>query len=87
MNEADFQTYGADLGLKSAASVNSPAELDRLVVGSSLPKPGKATKTLQNGSSFSSFYAPEKKSDLQSTDTWRVNSDPRLLSAAAAPAP
>lgn len=87
MNAGDFQTYGADLGLQSAASITSDAELNRLVVGSSLPKPGKATKSLLNGSTFSSFYAPEKKTALQSTDTWRVNSDPRLLSAAAAPAP
>lgn len=58
MNKADFEAYGAELGLESASSISN-TELDRLVSGSSKPFPGRAGKLLSNGSSFSSFYSTE----------------------------
>jgi hypothetical protein len=57
MNKADFDSYGATLGLKSAATENTAAELAKLVSGSSIPRPGRASIKLAGGASFSSFYS------------------------------
>lgn len=81
MNTADFNTYGADLGLQSGASI-SGAELNRLVTGSSQPRPGRATRILANGVTFTSFYSPDQKEDLQQNG-WRIASDAILLSPPA----
>lgn len=87
LNKADFDAYGAQLGLKSADSINSQAELNRLVVGTSLPRPGRASKTVGAGT-FSTFYDPSKLTDLQSsTSGWRIISQAQLLTPAAAPTP
>ena len=78
MNTEDFNSYGTDLGLQSGASITS-AELNRLVTGSSQPRPGRATRILANGVTFTSFYAPEQKEELQQNG-WRINTDAILLS-------
>lgn len=78
MNTEDFNSYGAELGLQSGASITD-AELNRLVTGSSQPRPGRATKILANGVTFSSFYSPDNKADLQQNG-WRIASDAILLS-------
>jgi hypothetical protein len=84
MNSADFSTYGSDLGLESAASITTDAEISRVVTGSSIPRPGRANKELTNGS-ISAFYNPAKKSDLQQpTAGWRIQSAARLSDTVAA---
>jgi hypothetical protein len=85
MNRADFDAFGQELGLQSAASMTTTAEIDRIVFASSMPKPGRATKAVANGT-VSTFYDPAKKADLQQpTSGWRVSTAARLLTAAAAP--
>lgn len=64
MNKADFEEYGAELGLESAASITSDAERKKLVSGSSIPYPGRAAKLLANGSTFSSFFTSSKLGDV-----------------------
>ncbi len=59
MNKADYQTYGAMLGLKNAATEQSATEKSKLVSGSSIPKPGKASIEVTGGGSFSSFYSTD----------------------------
>lgn len=87
MNQGDFALYAAELGLKSAASLTTSAEQNRLVRGSTYPKPGRAIKDLGNGSRITTFYDPAKLSDLQTpTSGWVVQTFPRLLAAPAAPA-
>ncbi|BAZ50507.1 hypothetical protein NIES4103_31230 [Nostoc sp. NIES-4103] len=60
MNKADFEAYGAELGLVPASGI-SGTESDKLVSGSSKPRPGRASKILSDGSSFSSFYSTSTK--------------------------
>lgn len=64
MNKADFESYGAELGLINSTSVTTEAERKHLVSGSSYPYPGRASKSLANGSTFSSFFATAKQEDL-----------------------
>ncbi|MBW4479682.1 MAG: hypothetical protein KME54_23255 [Tolypothrix brevis GSE-NOS-MK-07-07A] len=64
MNKADFDAYGATLQLKSAATEQSATEVSKLVSGSSIPRPGRATTKIASGSSFSSFYSTEALGDL-----------------------
>lgn len=61
LNKADFDQYKEPLGLIGAEQINSDPERERLVRGSSLPKPGKAKLKLENGKTFSTFcshFAP-----------------------------
>ena len=57
LNRDDFNTYGQILGLLSPTQITSDTDRSRLVSGSSRPKPGKASKDLGNGSTFSSFFS------------------------------
>ena len=57
MNLRDFQDYGQTLGLLAPSQITSDTERARLVSGASRPKPGKASKDLGNGSTFSSFFS------------------------------
>lgn len=85
MNSADFASYGDVLGLKTAQTLTA-SELQRVVRGSTYPKPGRAQLTLQTGGTVNAFYSPAKKLDLQQpTSGWRVQSSARLLAAPAAP--
>ncbi|PHJ60235.1 hypothetical protein VF14_11645 [Nostoc linckia z18] len=56
MNKADFEAYGSELGLESATNITD-TERNKLVSGSSKPRPGRASKQLSDGSTFSSFYS------------------------------
>ena len=60
MAAADFATFGEELGLKDSTSINTPSERAKVVRASTLPKPGKASKVLQDGSTFTSFYSTDK---------------------------
>lgn len=55
LNKADFDTYGAALGLVTSETITTDAERNKLVAASSLPKPGKAKLTLTTGADFSTF--------------------------------
>lgn len=60
MSKADFATFGGELGLESSETVTTAAEKAKVVRASTLPKPGKASKVLSDGSTFSSFYSTNK---------------------------
>ncbi|AFY43664.1 hypothetical protein [Nostoc sp. PCC 7107] len=57
MNKADFENYGAELGLTNATTINTDLERNKLVSGSTRPYPGRASKLLEDGSTFSSFFS------------------------------
>lgn len=57
LNTADFNTYGAKLGLESAATITTETEKAKLISGSRLPRPGRATLELEDGSDFTSFFS------------------------------
>lgn len=61
MNKADYNTYAAQLGLKDSATEQSATEKAKLVSGSTIPKPGKASLEVSGGGSFSSFYSTSAK--------------------------
>lgn len=64
MNKSDFESYGAELGLKSSTTITSDAERNKLVSGASIPYPGRAAKLLANGSTFSSFFSTGEQSSV-----------------------
>lgn len=55
LDKADFEKYKEPLGLVGGETITTDAEKAKLVTGSSLPKPGKAKLTLDDGSDFSTF--------------------------------
>lgn len=57
MDKSDFGTFGSDLGLKAAETMNTSAERMRLATGCTT-KPGKCSKSVAGGT-FSSFYTTE----------------------------
>lgn len=57
MAAADFASFGEELGLKNSTSINTDGERAKVVRASTLPRPGKASKVLSDGSTFSSFYS------------------------------
>jgi hypothetical protein len=61
MNKADYQNYGTILGLKNPATEQSATERSKLVSGSSIPRPGKASIEVSGGGTFSSFYSTDAK--------------------------
>lgn len=64
MNKEDFTAYATALGLESAASITSQAERDKLISGTSYPRPGRAQIKLESGGSFQSFFSTAKAPDL-----------------------
>lgn len=56
MNAQDYATYGQTLGLQTANNITT-AERNRLVAGSTTPKPARARLRLPDGSFFSSFVS------------------------------
>ncbi|MBD2365185.1 hypothetical protein H6G36_29210 [Anabaena minutissima FACHB-250] len=81
MNKADFEAYGAELGLQTSATV-STAEREKLVSGSSKPRPGKASRELADGSRFASFYSTSV-AESASTAGYDILSEEVVLVAAA----
>jgi hypothetical protein len=65
MNQADFDSYAAELGLENATTISS-SERNRLVSGSSKPRPGRASKQLADGSFFSSFFSTSLSQQVSS---------------------
>jgi hypothetical protein len=63
MAKVDFESFGSTLGLKNASTITTDAERAKIVRASSFPKPGRATKILDDGSTFSSFYSSSKTPD------------------------
>lgn len=64
MNKADFDSFGVELGLEAATTITTDLERNKLVSGSTRPYPGRATKLLDDGSTFSSFFSTAKQGDL-----------------------
>lgn len=64
MNKADFDSYATELGLDAASTITTETERNKLVSGSTRPKPGRAAKRLEDGSSFSSFFSSAKQGDM-----------------------
>lgn len=79
MNKADFELFGAELGLKSSATVQSETEKSKLVSGSSTPYPGKASKLLEDGSTFSSFFSTSKGSETAFNGAYDVISEEKIV--------
>ncbi|MBD2365184.1 hypothetical protein H6G36_29205 [Anabaena minutissima FACHB-250] len=78
MNKADFEAYGAELGLKSATQITGSVERKKLVSGSSTPYPGRASKELADGSRFTSFYSTEEVENI-STLGYDILSEEKTL--------
>lgn len=64
MNKADFDAFGAELGLESASQNITDTERVKLVSGSSRPYPGRASKLLEDGSTFTSFFSTANQSAM-----------------------
>ena len=80
-DRATFTNYGTTLGLKGTLT---DAEAKKAFMGSSGPKPGRATAKTSNGS-VSSFYDPAKKGDLTSDATgWSLTEAILLMPDATA---
>lgn len=78
MSKPDFDSFGAELGLKSPAQITSTIDRLKFVSGSTSPKPGKASKKLEDGSLFTSFYSDAKESDLTGNG-WNILSQENIL--------
>lgn len=84
MNKADFELYGTELGLESAATITTEAERKKLVSGASIPYPGRASKLLAGGSTFSSFFTTSKQGDV-STAGYDILSEEKIIATGVAP--
>lgn len=82
MNKADFEAYGAELGLDSSTKVTSDAERNKLVSGSSTPYPGRAAKLLTDGSTFSSFFTTSKQGDASEAG-YDIVSEEKVLASSS----
>lgn len=62
MNAADFATHGQALGLAAAASITTETERNKLIRGTTIPRPGKAVLDVTSDTStgtFSSFCSSD----------------------------
>jgi len=64
MNSLDFETYKGDLGLTDLTSINTAAELDRLIRGTKNPRPGKAQRIVTGGGKKTNFFSDGQESIL-----------------------
>jgi hypothetical protein len=72
MDDVAFQNLGNLCGIKDATSINSSSEMQRVICGTSAPRPGTAFfQQLSGGGSvsgnapgFSCFYDPTKSDDV-----------------------
>lgn len=78
MNKSDFELYGGELGLKSSATVTTNARKAKLVSGSSIPYPGKASKLLDDGSTFASFFSTASQGTI-STAGYDIVQEERVI--------
>ncbi|WGV25969.1 hypothetical protein [Halotia branconii] len=84
MNKADFEAYGAELGLKRSTNITNNVERGKLVSGSSTPYPGRASKLLAGGSVFSSFFSTAKQGDAAQAG-YDIVSEEKVLSTGEPP--
>lgn len=82
MNKSDFESYGAELGLVNSTTITSDTERHKLVSGASIPYPGRASKLLANGSTFSSFFATAKQGDVVEAG-YDIITEEKILASAA----
>lgn len=82
MNKADFQSYGGELGLQASTVITTNMERNKLVSGSSFPRPGRATKLLASGASFTSFFSTENLESLMEAG-YDIISEEKILVGAA----
>ncbi|MBE9208835.1 hypothetical protein IQ244_20270 [Nostoc sp. LEGE 06077] len=64
MNKADFDLFAAEVGLEAASTITTDTARNKLVSGSTRPRPGRASKLLEDGSSFSSFFSSSMAGDM-----------------------
>jgi hypothetical protein len=83
MNKADFDDYKTALGLESSTVITSDTERNKLVSGSTKPRPGVAKRKLDDGSTFRSFFSTTKLSDVIEAG-FDIISEEVLLTVAAA---
>jgi hypothetical protein len=85
MNKGDYNSYAEALGLTNGAGLGSisAAERAKLVSGSTIPRPGKASLEV-TGATFSSFYSSGKRDDL-ATAGYVVLSEEVVLTTAVTP--
>jgi hypothetical protein len=58
MNKEDFTTYGSALGLQAPSQVTGD-ERDKVVSGTSKPRPGRAKIKVESGGTFQSFFSSD----------------------------
>lgn len=83
MNKADFESYGAALGLKNSTTITSDAERNKLVSGASIPYPGRAALLLAGGSTFSSFFSTASQGSVAEAG-YDILSEEKVLASAPA---
>jgi len=83
MNKADFEAYSAELGLRTSANLTD-VERSKLVAGSSIPYPGRASKKLDDGSTFSSFFSTEKQAEIAEAG-YDIVSEQKVMGAEQVP--
>lgn len=84
MNKADYELFGADLGLETASTITTEAERKKLVSGASIPYPGRASKLLAGGSTFSSFFATAQQ-EAATTAGYDILSEEKVIASGVAP--
>lgn len=85
MNKADFESYGAALGLKNSTTITSATERNKLVSGASIPYPGRAALLLAGGSTFSSFFSTASQGSVSEAGYDILSEEEILASAPANP--
>ncbi|MCC5641209.1 hypothetical protein LC593_36485 [Nostoc sp. CHAB 5844] len=83
MNKADFESYGAALGLKNSTTITTTAERNKLVSGASIPYPGRAALLLAGGSTFSSFFSTGSQGSASEAG-YDILSEEKILASAPA---
>ncbi|MBD2491135.1 hypothetical protein [Aulosira sp. FACHB-615] len=83
MNKADFESYGAALGLKNSTNITTDTERSKLVSGASIPYPGRAAILLPSGSTFSSFFSTGSQGSASEAG-YDILSEEKILASAPA---
>lgn len=80
MNKADFDANKSALGLVDIGDFANLTDQEKwgMIVGSSFPKPGRVSKSLENGAIQSHFYSSDN-ADAARQAGWDINSEERFL--------
>lgn len=81
MNSEDFTTYASALGLQSASQITG-TERDKVVSGTSRPRPGRARIKLSAGGTFQSFFSSDS-ADAAATAGFDIIEEEIVISPAA----